>query len=237
MEGIQARLPPRTPGEKRMVRTSLHDLFLQPLEGTFALAVDSRHIDAEDTHQAVRFVLHPSGLSPRGPSHSPCHGHGRQGHLECQDANVDFRDLPKKRCEDNLVPNPNPFLREKSHVDRRNELLESESPGEPFATPEGRVCTMRVSVGRNVGQVDVADCSVSVPLVHGVDRFGQFGAACLVDTARIYPNPAESLGCSVDAAAPDFRGRPCQWIKIEGISRKELADVLKGLLVVVPDMR
>jgi hypothetical protein len=53
-------------------------------------------------------------------------------------------------------------------------------------------------------QVNVAHGGVLVPFVHGVDRFGQFSAAVLVNAAGVDPDIAKSILRSPIASSPEF---------------------------------
>ena len=57
------------PGKDAEVRRGLHNGRLQPAKGLHTLAVDQRHVDVEDTQQAVRQVLDPRRLPRGGPRH------------------------------------------------------------------------------------------------------------------------------------------------------------------------
>lgn len=66
---------------------------------------------------------------------------------------------------------------------RGYELLQRPAPAEPFATPDAAA----LAAAGDVEEIGIADDGVSLPVEHGIDGFGQFGAAALVDTERVDP--------------------------------------------------
>ena len=86
----------------------------------------------------------------------------------------------------------------------RDEFLERPAPRVPSTPPERGVWRGQVAVAGNVRKVDVADFGLRVPAIHRVDRFREFSAARLVDTAGVNPNPLVSVAFREHAAPPDL---------------------------------
>lgn len=68
-----------------------------------------------------------------------------------------------------------------------------------------------------------------IPVVHGVDGFGELSAALLVDTTGVYPYPLKPSTVSKVAALPDLS------IALT-ILLSTLSKILKRYLVVSPSM-
>jgi hypothetical protein len=84
----------------------------------------------------------------------------------------------------------------------------------------------------NVAQEDIADLGPLVPAEHGIDGLGQFGAAALVDAARIDPDPFEIVRGRLLAALSDLG------VASLGLAhRRSFLQVDEGDLVVTPCVR
>ena len=86
---------------------------------------------------------------------------------------------------------------------RCNELLERPTTREPSALGKS---LLEIVLG-NVRKERVTDGSFAVPGEHGVDGFGELGAARLVDTARVDPDVAESMSARNGTRIPYFVGK------------------------------
>ena len=89
-----------------------------------------------------------------------------------------------------------------------DELLKRPTPGEPLASANLGPFDQPLVVetrGIHVGKEGVTDGGRRVPREHGVDGLGQFGAARLVNAARIYPYETVAVFASDEACFSDLR--------------------------------
>ena len=100
-----------------------------------------------------------------------------------------------------LRPNHGPLLREENGERGSEKLLQRPSPRVPSRLLEIRVLTARIVPIPDVFKIHVADLGEGVPVEHRVDRLRQLGAAFLVDTARVDPDPSVAVGLR-DFTAP-----------------------------------
>ena len=111
-------------------------------------------------------------------------------------ASIDASDLLKDVGEVFLRPNDFPVSGEEDQIDRRDELLECPPTLEPSALTEGRFFFAGVFTWRSIREIRVAHRRKAIPSIHRIDRLRQLGAASLVDTASIDPQPFEAFaGC------------------------------------------
>ena len=237
------RKRPRAPRKQRRVIIMLHDLLLEALERHMALAIQRRHRNAKEAHQAVRAVLDARRVPVRRPRHALRDAEVRERPPQREHRARDRRQRLDGPCIVRLRAEHAPVRPEEEHECGREQLLQRPPAPEPAARGHG-ACPPRLClyVGRegHVAEVGVADLCERVPVKHGVDRLGELRAARLVDAARVDPHPAVAVRRGDLAAPPDLVG----WIK--EVARAGLGalaagtegvNLLECVLLFVPDVR
>ena len=130
-----------------------------------------------------------------------------------EDVCVDRSDLRDDASEGALRPDDLPVLRKEDDMTRRDEFLECPSAQVPSALREEGDGCMRITVGWDVAQEGVTDAREGVVPEHGVDSFGELGAAGLVDAAGVGPGPVESILLSFEEEVSNFGGEAVTGIR------------------------
>ena len=78
---LERRRGPSPPSEDGRVKELSHDLELKPLERLPAFAIERRHVNVEETHHAVCFVLDACRSAVGGPGHALRHARHRKVRL------------------------------------------------------------------------------------------------------------------------------------------------------------
>lgn len=74
------------------------------------------------------------------------------------------------------------------------EFLKCPASTEPTeSSSQTREIGLPALCGHKVKQIHITNNHIPVPIKHGVDRFGKFCRASLIDAAAVHPNPFETV--------------------------------------------
>ena len=200
-----------TPCEERGIPVMFGNFELEALERLTALSIQCWQVDVEDAKEAVRLVLHAGRLAVRRPSHALRDRRIEDALLPREKCRGYPRALADERAELVLRPDRRPFRRQEDEQRGREQLLQRPAARVPARPPEARARRADVVARGDVVEERVADLGEDVPVEHGVDRLGELRAACLVDAARVDPDPDVAIALCDETGISDLIGYEIAW--------------------------